>query len=119
MSHKPDLMRTKVLTRPEQRAFPPQRLAWSAVLLVLQAAVAIPMTEPDPVLPRPCPQCEELLRHTARDAAPHSDLKLLHAKPWAETLARPAAGALETYACEACGKERVRDTSPTYSARWM
>ncbi len=66
-----------------------------------------------------CPLCVELVKHSARETAPHASLRLLSAKPWAETLNRRAAGALETYVCQACGKERVRDTSPSYSARWM
>lgn len=77
------------------------------------------MPEQESVPSRPCPLCEELLRHTARDVGPHPALTLRHAKPWAEALGKRAAGALETYTCRECDKERVRDTSPTYSARWI
>lgn len=66
-----------------------------------------------------CPLCVELVQHSARETPPHPSLRLLSAKPWAEALNKRAAGALEVYVCQACGKERVRDTSPTYSARWM
>lgn len=72
-----------------------------------------------PQTPCSCPLCVELLQHLARDTPPHASLRLLSAKPWAEALNKRAAGALETYICEACDKERVRDTSPTYSARWI
>ena len=72
-----------------------------------------------PSTPSSCPLCLQLLQQLARDTPPHAALRLLSAKPWAEALNKRAAGALETYVCDACGKERVRDTSPTYSARWI
>lgn len=79
-----------------------------------------PLMSPDaPQTPSSCPLCLELVQHSARDTPPHASLQLLSAKPWAEALNKRAAGALEIYVCQECGKERVRDTSPTYSARWI
>jgi hypothetical protein len=77
------------------------------------------MSPEAPQTPNSCPLCMELLRHSARETPPHASLRLLSSKPWAEALNKRAAGALEIYMCQQCGNERVRDTSPTYSARWM
>lgn len=77
------------------------------------------MTLSDLAAPRACPLCEALLQQTARDHGPHASLQLVSDKPWAQALGKRAAGGLETYVCRNCGKERIRDTSPTYSARWM
>ena len=77
------------------------------------------MSTENPQSPSSCPLCLELLQHLARETPPHASLRLLSATPWAEALKKRAAGALEIYVCEACGKERTRDTSPTYSARWI
>jgi hypothetical protein len=77
------------------------------------------MTLPENAMSSSCPLCEVLVQQSAREIGPHASLRLISDKPWAQTLNKRAAGGLETYVCQDCGKERVRDTSPTYSARWI
>lgn len=77
------------------------------------------MSPTDNPKPSPCAQCAEIVRHSARETEPHASLTLVSSKPWAQQLGKRAAGGLETYVCKTCGREMLRDTSPTYTARWM